>query len=132
MGMTPDFLAIRPQTAEQDFAGVVVSVPSEDSQFKSGDRVWGIIQGPHAQGQGALSEYIAVDEERIALIPSTCGGSKSSLTMDEASGLATVGISAVQVLETLRPDPKWHVFVVGGEVESGLCECFWRFTEFGL
>lgn len=118
MGLLPNFLATRPQTAETDFAGIVVSNSSSASCFKNGDKVWGIISGASGPagdptGQGALSEYVVVAEDRIALNPSAANG--GGITVDEASGLATVGITAVQTLEILKVQPGWHIFVVGGE-----------------
>lgn len=110
MGMLPNFLTTRPQTAEQDFSGTVISVPSTSaSRFQPGDKVWGIAGGTSVNGQGALSEYIAIDEDRLALV-------LSGVSMDEAAGLATIGITAVQALEVIGPEPGWHVFVVGGEL----------------
>ncbi len=71
-----------------DVAGVVVRVGSRVRRFKPGDEVY----ARPADGRiGAFAEFIAIDEEDVALKP-------KALTMEEAASIPLVGLTAWQTL----------------------------------
>ena len=72
-----------------DFAGVVVELGQNPSQFKVGDEVYGVVPG-------AAAEYGAAREDRIALKP-------SNSTFEEA---AAVPIAAFTALQAVRDQGK--------------------------
>jgi len=71
-----------------DVAGVVVSVGSRVRRFKVGDEVYA---RPADERLGAFAELIAVNEDDVAMKPTT-------LTMEEAASIPLIGVTAWQVL----------------------------------
>jgi len=79
-----------PDILHGDVAGIVVEVSKSESRFNLGDEVYGCAGGI-AGIDGALAEYILVDEDLMALKPKT-------LTMKEAAALPLVSITAWEAL----------------------------------
>ncbi len=79
-----------PDILHGDVAGIVVEVPKGGSRFNLGDEVYGCAGGI-AGMDGALAEYILVDEDLMALKPKT-------LSMKEAAALPLVAITAWEAL----------------------------------
>jgi NADPH:quinone reductase-like Zn-dependent oxidoreductase len=73
-----------PMTIGQDFAGEVVEVGKNVSQFVAGDRVFGFAQGTYA-------EYAAAPVSTVARIP-------SSVDFATAAALPTAGSTALQII----------------------------------
>jgi len=71
-----------------DMAGVVTEVGSSVSKFKVGDEVYA---RPSDFKVGTFAEYIAVDESDLALKP-------KNISMDEASSIPLIGLTAWQAL----------------------------------
>lgn len=74
-----------------DLAGVVVRVGSEVRKFRPGDEVYA---RPDKDRIGAFAEFIAVNEDDLALKP-------KELTMAEAASVPLVGLTAWQALVEL-------------------------------
>jgi NADPH:quinone reductase-like Zn-dependent oxidoreductase len=77
-----------PLTLGNDFAGYVVGVGQNVSNFKAGDRVFA---KPNQKRIGAFAELIAVDQADLALAP-------SSISIEEAASLPLVGLTSWQAL----------------------------------
>lgn len=86
-----------PLVLGNDFAGEIVAVGANVSRFKVGDRVYG---KPNQSRIGAFAEYIAIDQEDIALVP-------SSISIAEAASLPLVSLTA------------WQAMVEQGQVKVG-------------
>lgn len=88
-----------------DVAGVVVSVGPEVTRFRSGDPVYA---RPAQQRIGTFAEYIAVNENDLALIP-------DNLSREEAASLPLVSLTAWQVLvETAKLKKGQKVLIHAG------------------
>ncbi|NKI31812.1 zinc-dependent alcohol dehydrogenase family protein [Croceivirga thetidis] len=86
-------LPLSPETPAllgMDFAGKVVAVAHDVSDFKVGDEVYGCVGGL-ASLPGTLAEYIAADNRLIAKKPKNIG-------MQEAAAIPLVGITAYEGL----------------------------------
>ncbi|AXH99831.1 NADP-dependent oxidoreductase [Sporosarcina sp. PTS2304] len=79
-----------------DAAGVVSEVGSQVTQFKKGDKVF----ARPAMENGTYSEYVAVDEELVALKP-------EHLSFEEAASVPLAGLTA------------WQCLVDFGQVKKG-------------
>src|SRR5205807_2393290 len=80
-----------PVTLGGDFAGRVVEVSKDVTNFNIGDEVYGqaiVLNG----GSGSFAEYLAANTRNTALKPKT-------INFEEAGSLPLVGASAVQALE---------------------------------
>lgn len=88
-----------------DVAGIVVRVGSKVRTFKAGDEVYA---RPRDGRIGAFAEYIAINEDDVALKP-------GNLSMEEAASIPLVGLTAWQALVG-RPDLKkgQKVFIQAG------------------
>jgi alcohol dehydrogenase len=71
-----------------DLAGVVVQAGAQVKQFKVGDEVYA---RPHKDRIGAFAEFIAINEDDVALKPKL-------LSMEEAASIPLVGLTAWQAL----------------------------------
>jgi NADPH:quinone reductase-like Zn-dependent oxidoreductase len=69
-----------------DLAGVVVAIGTGVTEFKPGDRVYGMTGGI-GDLQGSLAEYAAVDADLLAIMP-------KNLSMREAAALPLIFITA--------------------------------------
>jgi len=74
-----------------DFAGEIVAVGTQITQFKLGDAVYG---RPRKQRIGTFSEYFATDIADIALKP-------VNLSYEEAAAIPLVGLTSYQALHDL-------------------------------
>lgn len=69
-----------------DFSGVVEECDT-NSQFKKGDKVYGLL--PILEAEGGCAEYVAVKESHLALCPKNC-------SLVEASALPLVALTVFQ------------------------------------
>jgi len=88
-----------------DVAGVVTRVGAEVRDFKVGDEVYA---RPRDLRIGTFAEYIAIDQDDVALKP-------SSLTMEEAAAVPLVALAAWQALvDRAQVKPGQKVLVHAG------------------
>lgn len=88
-----------------DVAGVVTKVGSKVNRFKVGDEVY---SRPSDYRVGTFAEYIAIDENDVALKP-------KNLSMEEAGSIPLVGLTAWQALvEIGRIKKGQKVFIQAG------------------
>ncbi|WPV01100.1 NADP-dependent oxidoreductase [Mucilaginibacter sp. cycad4] len=94
-----------------DVAGVVTKIGSKVSKFKVGDEVYSRV-GDYRTG--TFAEYISIDEADLALKP-------KNLTMDEASSIPLVGLTAWQALVEIGHVKKGQkVFIQAGSGGVGV------------
>ncbi len=80
----------RPLILGWDIAGVVTAVGQEVTDFKEGDKVFGLLNFP---GHGnAYAQYVAAPAEQLAKIP-------DNTSFDEAGATTLAALTALQVLE---------------------------------
>jgi NADPH2:quinone reductase len=90
-----------------DFAGTVIAVGREVTQFRAGDRVWGSNQGLLGR-QGTFADFITVDEQWIYPAAKT-------VTHESAAAIALVGITAhLGLVRDARLQAGEIIFVNGG------------------
>jgi NADPH:quinone reductase-like Zn-dependent oxidoreductase len=88
-----------------DVAGVVTRVGAEVRDYKVGDEIYA---RPRDLRIGAFAEYIAIDQDDLALKP-------NSLTMEEAAAVPLVALAAWQSLvELAQVEPGQKVLVHAG------------------
>jgi NADPH:quinone reductase-like Zn-dependent oxidoreductase len=88
-----------------DLAGVVTQVGKDVRDFNVGDEVY---SRPRDLRIGAFAEYIAIDEDDVALKP-------KSLTMEESAAVPLVALAAWQALvDVARVQPGQKVLVHAG------------------
>jgi len=95
-----------PALLGMDFAGTVEAIGEAVTKFSVGDEVYGCAGGL-ADIPGALAEYIAADQNLIALKP-------GALSMREAAALPLVGITAYEGLMRAGVNKGQKVLVHGG------------------
>ena len=94
-----------PLVLGHDVAGVVTRVGSRVRQFKVGDEVY---SRPPDRRIGTFAEFIAVNENAVALKP-------SNVTMEEAASIPLVALTAWQVLvERAKLKTGQKVFIQAG------------------
>ncbi|KAJ9123876.1 hypothetical protein QFC22_000664 [Naganishia vaughanmartiniae] len=93
MGLLPWPVAKLPMIPEGDFAGWVADPNGHDTKWKINDEVIGLVEVPVrvGKGKGAMAQYITVDAAKIVPKP-------SSVPFDQAAGLPTVGMTAIEGL----------------------------------
>lgn len=89
-----------------DFAGEVAALGSGVTGFKVGDKVFGCAGGVKGRG-GALAEYIAADQELIAIRP-------GNISAREAAALPLVAITAMNLIERLQLQQDDRLLIHGG------------------
>jgi NAD(P)-dependent dehydrogenase (short-subunit alcohol dehydrogenase family) len=89
-----------------DASGVVTKVGSKVTKFKKGDEVFVRVPGKKI---GTFSEFIAVEEQFVALKP-------KNLSHIEASSIPLVCMTAYQGLNIGKINPNDKVFITGGAV----------------
>lgn len=100
----PEFPAI----LHIDFAGIVSEVPQGETRFKVGDKVYGVGGGLKGTHGGALAEYLLVDADLAAPMP-------SNLSFAEAAALPLVSITSWEALvDKVKIQPKDKLLVHGG------------------
>lgn len=88
-----------------DVAGVIIKVGSKVKNFKVGDEIYARASDFHI---GTFAEFISVNEKDIALKP-------KNLTMEEASSIPLVGLTAWQTLvEKSKVQKGQKVFIQAG------------------
>jgi alcohol dehydrogenase len=96
-----------PSTLGWDFSGVIEKVGQGVSDFKQGDIVYGHASEPTG-GSGAFAEIALANASTIAHKPKT-------LSLQQAAGLPTVGVSAWQALvETIGLSKGQKILIHGG------------------
>lgn len=104
-----------PFTPGQDFSGTVVEHGTDITDLAVGDAVFGSLCG--ALGHGSLAEYMVVEREMVAKIPSSLGATK----MDEFAGVGVAGLTALQAIAPNVSEGKGdRVFVNGGSGGTGV------------
>lgn len=87
-----------------DVAGVVEAKGENVTQFQIGDRVYGDLS---SSGWGAFAEYVAVDENALAIIPSNLG-------FTEMAGVPMAGTTALQAIRNIgKVKAGQHVLIHG-------------------
>ena len=90
-----------------EFAGEIDSVGTSVTDFRPGDRVFGI-------GSGTNAEYVCIDAEgSIAHIP-------NGMTFEEAAGLADGGLSAISLLRSAGLERGQRILVNGASGSIGV------------
>lgn len=74
-----------------DFSGVVIKAGAKVTRFKEGDEIYG---RPRKSRIGTFAEYIAIDEDDIALKP-------KNLNFEEAASIPLVGLTSYQALHDI-------------------------------
>jgi NADPH:quinone reductase-like Zn-dependent oxidoreductase len=95
-----------PRIFGSDFAGVVKTVGSGVTQFRSGDRVYGatpVIWGK----QGALAQLLAIDQKFARAIP-------GQISFEEAASLPIAALTALNGLRRCRITAGKEVLINGG------------------
>ncbi len=116
---SPDYPAI----LHVDFAGVVAEVPPDVTNFKVGDFVYGVGGGIKGTIGGALAQYLLVDSNLVALMP-------TNLSFAEAASLPLVSITAWEaLLDKLKMHSGQTLLVHGGiggvgHIAAQLGKCF--------
>ena len=91
----------------KDFAGEVAAIGSGVSRFAVGDPVFGVVSHPSFLNTGALAEYLAVPEDSaITRLP-------QGVDMTSAGALVLAGVTALQSIEAVDPQPGETVLVSG-------------------
>lgn len=91
-----------------DMAGQVESVGSAVTRFRPGDEVFGLtVRGMQWRNGGAYAEYVAVDEDALALKPST-------VTFEQAATVPTSGLITLHNLPDLARRPGAQRVLVNG------------------
>jgi NADPH:quinone reductase-like Zn-dependent oxidoreductase len=100
MGLLPTFLPWRTRPVPCfDFVGTIVKAGSAAPiQLKEGELVCGAFAPPDVfLGKGALSEYVKIPADRVALVPDVLKGRGR---LREAAGLGVAAQTAVLMLES--------------------------------
>lgn len=106
MGKDLPFAPATPAILGMDFAGTIVEIGTDITDFSIGDEVYGCAGGL-GDLQGTLAEYITADRKLIARKP-------KNLTMKEAASLPLVGITAYEGLIRANVKSGQKVLVHGG------------------
>jgi NADPH:quinone reductase-like Zn-dependent oxidoreductase len=89
-----------------DFAGVVKSTGSHVTEFKAGDRIYGVTP-VILKKQGALAQLLAVDRKYARIIP-------REMSFEEAASLPIAALTALNGLRKCKIGPGTSVLVNGG------------------
>ncbi len=97
-----NFRKLGPVVTGFEFAGVTIT---DGARLPRGTRVVGY--SPVLKGPRAHAEFAAVPESALGAIP-------ESITFEEATALCVMGLTAIDILERIRPvSPGDHVAVIG-------------------
>jgi NADPH:quinone reductase-like Zn-dependent oxidoreductase len=87
-----------------DAAGIVEEVGSEVSDFKKGDKVYGV---PNFPGDGSYAEYIAAKASQFALMP-------NGISFNEAGAIPSCALIAWNgIIDLGKPQPDQRVLIHG-------------------
>lgn len=99
-----------PATMGNELTGVIEKVGSSVTDFKVGDKIYSRLP---LNKIGAFAEYVAVDEDAIALLP-------KNLDFSTGAAAALTGLTAYQGLhEELAATPGKTIFIPGGSGSFG-------------
>lgn len=93
-----------PQTAGNEFVGLVEEVGNQVKNFKLGERVFARLP---LDSIGAFAEYIAVDSKALAKVP-------EYLTDVEAAAIPLTALTIMQALELMKAEVGKTIFISGG------------------
>ena len=93
-----------PQTAGNEFVGLVEEVGNQVKNFKLGERVFARLP---LDSIGAFAEYIAVDSEALAKVP-------EYLSDEEAAAIPLTALTIMQALELMKAEAGKTIFISGG------------------
>lgn len=93
-----------PKSVACDFSGVIESTGRDINNFKVGNEVFGII---NPFKDGALGEYILVNEKQIAIKP-------AGISFEQAAAIPTAGQSALQMLTKIINISKGQEILING------------------
>ena len=93
-----------PQTAGNEFVGVVEEVGNQVKNFKLGERVFARLP---LDSIGAFAEYIAVDSKALAKVP-------EYLSDVEAAAIPLTALTIMQALELMKAEEGKTIFISGG------------------
>ena len=98
-----------PLVMGNEFTGVIEKVGKSVTRFKVGDRVYGRMP---LSKIGAFAEFIAIDQDSIAIVP-------EYLSDEEASCVPLTALTALQAFEILKPNAGETIFISGGTGSLG-------------
>ena len=93
-----------PQTAGNEFVGIVERIGKQVDKFQVGDRVFGRLPLDHI---GAFAEYLAVDSQALAKVP-------DYLSDEEAAAVPLTALTIMQALELMGAQAGKTIFISGG------------------
>lgn len=93
-----------PQTAGNEFVGLVEEVGNQVKNFKLGERVFARLP---LDSIGAFAEYIAVDSKAVAKVP-------EYLSDVEAAAIPLTALTIMQALELMKAEAGKTIFISGG------------------
>ncbi|WDF81142.1 NAD(P)-dependent alcohol dehydrogenase [Mucilaginibacter sp. KACC 22773] len=93
-----------PKSIGCDFSGTIESIGQNIQNFTVGDDVFGVI---NPFKEGALAEYVIVNEKQLAKKP-------DYLSFAQAAALPTVGLTALQALNTSGKSIKGKEILING------------------
>jgi NADPH:quinone reductase-like Zn-dependent oxidoreductase len=91
-----------------EFAGEIVSVGKEVTQYKPGDQVYGYT----GLGMGTYAEYLCLSEKPSALA-SVMAKKPANVTYEEAAALPFGGLEALHSLRQAKIQPGQKILIVG-------------------
>ncbi|MFK4753915.1 alcohol dehydrogenase catalytic domain-containing protein [Oceanobacter antarcticus] len=103
-GLAP--VATESGTIGCDLCGEVVAIGEGVDAFAVGDRVYGMTGGVRGT-MGTVCEYVLADARLVAPAP-------ANLTNEATACLPVVSLTAMEVLQRLRPQPKSRLLILGG------------------
>ena len=98
-----------PLVMGNECVGVVEQMGASVRKFKQGDRVYTRLPLDRI---GAFAEYVAVDEDALALVP-------DYLTDEEAAAIPLTALTAMQALELMGAEAGKRIFISGGTGSFG-------------
>ena len=93
-----------PQTAGNEFVGIVEEIGNQVKDFKLGERVFARLP---LDSIGAFAEYIAVDSKVLAKVP-------EYLSDVEAAAIPLTALTIMQALELMKAEAGKKIFISGG------------------
>ncbi|QPK93601.1 NADP-dependent oxidoreductase [Actinomyces sp. zg-332] len=93
-----------PLTAGNEVVGIVEEVGAKVSDFKAGDRVFARLP---LRSIGAFAEYVAVEENALALVP-------SYLNDEQAACVPLTALTVMQAMDLMRVEAGKTIFISGG------------------
>lgn len=98
-----------PTISGNEFVGIVHKVGSKVSKFKINDRVFARLP---LDKIGAFAEYVAVDENALAIVP-------QYLSDIEAAAIPLTALTIMQSLDLMKAESRKTIFISGGTGSVG-------------